>query len=205
MRHVFTAQWAPRLAPMSAHPLRAAALARHRPSLTRYATWLFGFVAPARALVDDVLDDAASDVAFAPDGAIRRADLFERFKRRAVARLRDRARVAPLRDDSDEPGADGEPLFHADGRWCDRPAALREGDDDPRSASLQTVLERGIDALPRHTACVFVLREVFGLTARQIAAVSGLPLFTCRTMLSRARLRVYQRLQREWAAPRHLS
>lgn len=205
MRHVFTAQWAPRLAPMPAHPLRAAALARHRPSLTRYATWLFGHVAPARALVDDVLDDAARDLAFVADGAIRRADLFERLKRRAVALLRERARFVPLRDDSDEPGADGEPLFHPDGGWCDRPSAWREGDDDPRAASLQAALERGIDALPPHTACVFVLREVFGLTARQIAAVSGLPLFTCRTMLCRARLRLHQRLQREWAAPRRLS
>lgn len=203
MTNLTAVQGLPPVPPHAARMPSAPALTRSRPMLRRWATWLFGRADAADALVDDVLDEAARDLAFLADATAVRADLFDRFTRLAVARLRDRARLTPLYDDSDEPGEDGEPVFHPDGRWCDAPAAWHD-DDGAAAPGLHAALERGIDALPRQTACVFVLREVFGLTAREIAALVRLPLPVCRTMLCRARLRLQQRLQREWAAARRV-
>ena len=64
-------------------------------------------------------------------------------------------------------------------------------DDDPESLLLQhadtQMVERAISALPARYREVLVLRELQGLSYKEIAVVAGLPIGTVMSSLSRAR------------------
>jgi len=64
-------------------------------------------------------------------------------------------------------------------------------DDDPESLLLQhadtQMVERAISALPARYREVLVLRELQGLSYKEIASVAGLPIGTVMSSLSRAR------------------
>jgi RNA polymerase sigma-70 factor (ECF subfamily) len=68
------------------------------------------------------------------------------------------------------------------------------GDDDPESLLLQRadtqMVERAISALPARFREVLILREMQGLSYKEIAGVAGLPIGTVMSSLSRARGRL---------------
>jgi RNA polymerase sigma factor (sigma-70 family) len=67
-----------------------------------------------------------------------------------------------------------------------------------RKENKQTVLQ-AVEALPVDLREVVVLRELEGLSYKEIAAVAGIPMGTVMSRLSRARERLQQRLS-DWAA-----
>jgi RNA polymerase sigma-70 factor (ECF subfamily) len=81
--------------------------------------------------------------------------------------------------------------FAADGRWVSAPARL---DDDPEtgllSAELRRHLRRAVDALPPQQRAVITLRDLVGLSAREVCDLLELSDANQRVLLHRARARV---------------
>lgn len=99
---------------------------------------------------------------------------------KALERRRRRARVVVL-----DPGAE-EFLAERAAACAVRPAAM-----DPESSSatheLRRLLERAVDGLPESYRTVYVLRDVEGLSTREVASSLGLEENTVKTRLHRAR------------------
>jgi len=78
-------------------------------------------------------------------------------------------------------------------------------EDDPESLLLAhadaQMVERAIDRLPARYREVLILRELQGLTYKEIAAVAGLPIGTVMSSLSRARERFRQLITDELSRP----
>jgi len=147
----------------------------------------------ARAILND--DAEAEDVmqetyarAFAHLGQFRgEAQLGTWLVRIAVheafARARRRRRLAPLPS-----GDDVEALPMAD-----RPTPV-DPEREANNAELRRLLERAIDELPETYRTVFVLREVEGLSTATTAECLGVSDEVVKTRLSRARMRLRDRL-----------
>jgi RNA polymerase sigma-70 factor (ECF subfamily) len=174
----------------------------HRGYLVQCATWLLGNRLAAHAVVEETLRSAASAARMPVDPAAVRPWLFGLMKRDALDAARSEARTAPLRDDSDEDDGDGDPAFLPDGHWCNEPQAWGDSREAIAQPGFQATLERCIDRLPKNTARVFAMREILGMEPREICATVGISKGTCAAMLSRARIALHQRLQREWFAAR---
>ena len=77
----------------------------------------------------------------------------------------------------------------------DRPGDARER-GDARGDAKET-LDRALDRLPPEFREAIVLRELQGLSYKEISAVAGVPVGTVMSRLSRARTRLQEALQQE--------
>ena len=77
----------------------------------------------------------------------------------------------------------------------DRPDdALERGD---ARGDVKETLDRALDRLPPEFREAIVLRELQGLSYKEISAVAGVPVGTVMSRLSRARTRLHEALQQE--------
>jgi len=113
---------------------------------------------------------------------------YQKLRRRAARR-----RELPLDDVL--------PAFDDRGRHVDAGPDWSTSLDDPaRQAELRAVLSAAIEELPPDYRTVVVLRDVEGLSHREIVDVLGLTLCNVKTRVHRARLFLRQRLE-QYVAP----
>jgi RNA polymerase sigma-70 factor (ECF subfamily) len=94
--------------------------------------------------------------------------------------------VISIDEPSQEDAEDQEPLQIVD--WCCLP------EEELLSAEGRTVLDRAMEKLSPLLRAVFVLRDIEGLSTRQVAQALNLSEAVVKTRLSRARLRLRQEL-----------
>ncbi|MHB9053228.1 MAG: RNA polymerase sigma factor [Thermoleophilia bacterium] len=144
---------------------------------------------------EDVLQDTFLNVVRSLDSFKSRSSfstwLYRVATNAALTRLRQRTR----RDKSESEFLDEvysiKDAAHAESRmvdWSDRPAQQLLDDEAKR------VMEEAIDELPEIYRVVFVLRDVQGLPAAEVAEVLGLSVPAVKSRLHRARLFLRNRL-----------
>lgn len=76
--------------------------------------------------------------------------------------------------------------------------AVESGDPNPETALLKRangeLLKQALEELPLEFREVFILRELEGLSYKQISQIAGIPIGTVMSRLARARTRLQQRL-----------
>jgi RNA polymerase sigma-70 factor (ECF subfamily) len=112
---------------------------------------------------------------------------------RACIRMRRKKKDAPDRELSlDEflPTDEGELRLQPVAAGLDPEQALQ-------NKELKNALDKAIQALPRHYRVVLVLRDMEGLSAREVGSIMGLNERAVKSRLHRARLFVRQRLSQK--------
>jgi RNA polymerase sigma-70 factor (ECF subfamily) len=150
----------------------------HAPSAYNLARWLLGNDADAEDVLQDSLVRAFRSIESLRTTNVR-AWLLQIVRNMAYTTLRAKKTAA---DQSIEDMGD-----------------TAAGDDsNPMTLVLQSIdranLHRAIDALPVEYREAIVLRELEGLSYREISEVSGIPIGTVMSRLARARTRVQQAL-----------
>lgn len=111
----------------------------------------------------------------------------------SLAILRKRRHLQELPLEHEDPDGENLPLDVAD--WSPNPEQLYS------HAELQEILRKVLGALPSALQVVFVLRDVEGLSIKQIAAVSDLHPNAVKARLHRARLQLREKLSNYFRTP----
>ncbi|MSQ70877.1 MAG: sigma-70 family RNA polymerase sigma factor [Betaproteobacteria bacterium] len=124
------------------------------------------------------------------------------LKHKIIDHIRRRAREQPMELPAEECRSDDlDAFFEDNGHFLDPP---REW-DDPEAALEQRrffdTLERCLQALPKVTARVFVMREVMGVETAEICKELTISPSNCWVMLYRARMSLRACLEKNWFAP----
>jgi RNA polymerase sigma-70 factor (ECF subfamily) len=104
---------------------------------------------------------------------------------------RKRPDLLPIDEPADESGAEAKPVQIVD--WCCLP------EEELLSTEARSQLDRAIEVLPHSLRVVFLLRDLEGLSTREVAEVLDLSEMAVKTRLSRARLRLRELLSSYYA------
>lgn len=108
-----------------------------------------------------------------------------------LRRRRGRETVPLGEDDSDDHGA----LEQEVADWRPDPEQIYT------RSELRAILERALAALPQHYSTVFLLRDVEGFSAAEIAEALGISITAVKARLFRARLQLRERLSISFQQP----
>jgi RNA polymerase sigma-70 factor (ECF subfamily) len=160
-----------------------ALLVRYQPHLYRFGLRMCGNVEDAGDVAQESLVSMARSLrAFRGDSSV--SSWLYTIARRFCIKKRRRSKFAPGREESiDAPGDD------AAQRLAD-PAPSPE--ESATNRELAAVLTRAIDGLDPPQREVLVLRDVEGLSAREVAKVLGISVDAVKSRLHRARIAVRQ-------------
>jgi RNA polymerase sigma-70 factor (ECF subfamily) len=159
-------------------------LERHEPRVYRFARRLCGHHEDAEDVLQESLLAAARGLSsFRGDSSLS-TWLFS-IARSVCIKKRRRSRFAPTEVSLDSAEADAA---------RERPAAAPGPEEALHARRVEAALERAIAGLDRKYREVFVLRDVEGLTAPEVAAVTGLSVAAIKSRLHRARARVREEL-----------
>jgi len=173
-------------------------LENHGDSLYRYALLRLRDRAKAEDAVQDALLAALQASKRFEGGSSERTWLIGILKHKVLDQLRSSGRTAERETDT----ADEEELerlhFAGNGSWRQPPGAWhspeRALDEQQFLARFQHCLER----LPERLARAFVLKELDGLAGAEIGDALGVTSNNVWVMLSRARMRMRECLERDW-------
>jgi len=166
----------------------------------RYHTTMIGLAAayvPTRAAAEEVVQDSWM-------GMLRGLDRFGgrvSLKTWLFGILVDRARIASERERRSIPvavAALGPARFVADGSWV-RPPVPWPGDIDERlrAPAAQQGIRAAIEALPPGPRSAVLLRDVEGMSSREVCEVLGISETSQRVLLHRGRSRIRQALEQQ--------
>jgi RNA polymerase sigma-70 factor (ECF subfamily) len=170
-------------------------VSRHQGMLLRVAR---AFV-PSGAIAEEVVQDTWLGVLRGVEGFAGRAT----FRTWLLAILVNRARSAGAREQRTLPIGGGEPAvdparFDAAGAWSEPPRRWEEDVDDRLLAeSLSDRIEAVLAELPAQQREVLVLRDVQGLTGREVCELLGISDGNQRVLLHRGRGRLRSALEAE--------
>lgn len=92
-------------------------------------------------------------------------------------------------------------LFDEHGVWQHKPAAWHDPQNQVQQADFLRVLELCLTRVPRNSARVFMLRELFGLESEEICELLSLSRSNLGVLLYRARLSLRRCLESSWFTP----
>jgi RNA polymerase sigma-70 factor (ECF subfamily) len=159
-------------------------LERHEPRVYRFARRLCGHHEDAEDVLQESLLAAARGLSGFRGASSLSTWLFS-ITRSACIKKRRRSRFAPTEVSLDSAEADAA---------RDHPDVAPGPEEALHARRVEAALERAIAGLDRKYREVFVLRDVEGLTAPDVAAVTGLSVAAIKSRLHRARARVREEL-----------
>jgi RNA polymerase sigma-70 factor (ECF subfamily) len=173
-------------------------VARHQASMLRLAS---SFV-PNRAVAEEVVQDTWVAVLQGIGSFEGRSS----FKTWIMKILVNRARSAGAREHRSVAISDAGPAvdrsrFDATGHWASPPEHWGDVDDRLRASDLAVPIRCALDALPSRQREVVVLRDVEGLTSREVRDVLDITESNQRVLLHRGRSRLRHALETEFGMP----
>ncbi len=175
-------------------------VAHHRPAMLRLAR---SFVASAD-VAEEVVQDTWVGVLRGLDGFAGRSS----FQTWLLRILVNRARSTGVREHRSVAIGDAGPVidrsrFDASGAWMSPPQHWIEDSDDRLVAeALAQRLQTGLDELPARQREVVMLRDIDGLSGREVCEVLDISDANQRVLLHRGRSHLRQALEDEMAASR---
>jgi len=166
-------------------------LIRYQPSLYRFGLRMCGNVDEAGDVAQESLISMARSLPdFRGDSSV--SSWLYTIARRFCIKKRRRSKFAPAGEESLEPSGTGVRHLADPAPNPEETAANRE---------LSTVLSQAIDALDPSQREVLVLRDVEGLSAREVARILGESVDAVKSRLHRARMAVRQKLAPTFGHP----
>jgi len=170
-----------------------------RPYLLRYASLQLRDAAAAEDAVQETLLAALAGAAGFAGRANLRTWLTGILKHKIVDTIRRQSRERPI----SELGAEGredefDDLFDARGHWEETPDAWEQPEGALGQKQFLAALDTCLQALPKRTARVFMMREHLGMETPEICKELGITPTHCWVMLHRARTALRLCLQTNW-------
>jgi RNA polymerase sigma-70 factor (ECF subfamily) len=181
----------------------AASLVALRSDMLRFARLQVHDQALAEDLVQESLESALRKASsFAGDSSLK-TWVFAILRNRIIDHHRRASRSINLSslapDDVDQDDC-VDALFDAHGDWhpAARPSPWPTPDEALSSRRFRAALEASLQDLPAQARRVFMMREVLGLEAREIAEQLGISTNNCHVVLHRARAKLRAALEVHW-------
>lgn len=185
--------------PTATVSLDLAELDSHRPALYKFAMLQLRDETRAEDAVQETLVAAIQGAANFAGGSSVRTWLIGILKHKIIDYFRRAAREEPLAvADEDSSFDEFDVLFKEDGHFVDPPVAWANPEDALGQREFFEVMERCMEALPKNTARVFMLREVMGTDTDEICAELSITANNCWVLLYRARMALRECLQQRW-------
>jgi RNA polymerase sigma-70 factor (ECF subfamily) len=181
----------------------ATSLAALRSDMLRFARLQVHDQALAEDLVQESLESALRKASsFAGDSSLK-TWVFAILRNRIIDQHRRASRSINLSSLSPDDIAQDDcldALFDVHGDWhpAARPSAWPTPDEALSSRRFHAALEASLQALPEQARRVFMMREVLGLEAKEIAEQLGISTNNCHVVLHRARARLRVALEHHW-------
>lgn len=177
-------------------------LEQYRPQLVRYAMLQLRDASAAEDAAQDALLAALQGArSFAGQSSVK-TWLIGILKHKIIDQIRRRSREQPLEVSVDEfDGADVDAFFENNGHFLEPPVEWHSPDAALEQRHFFEVLERCLQALPKSTARVFVMREVMGADTAEICKELTITPSNCWVMLYRARMSLRACLDKTWFTP----
>ncbi len=183
-------------------PPAALDLEQYRPQLVRFAMVQLRDPSAAEDVAQDALLAALQGAdRFAGQSSVK-TWLIGILKHKIIDHIRRRSREQPLEMSADETGTeDVDAFFEDNGHFLDPPRDWHNPDAALEQRRFFEALERCLQALPKVTARVFVMREVMGVDTAEICKELTISPSNCWVMLYRARMNLRACLEKNWFAP----
>ena len=170
---------------------------RHGDVLFRFALTRVRDKAVAEDLVQDTLLAAIQGLGSLTRGSSERSWLIGILRHKVLDYFRGCARDRRLWDDSIEP-TDPDANFDARGHWKAAPGEWGSPERSLEQDEFWATFGLCIDALPQKLKVAFALRELDGIGSEDLAQTLGTTKNNLWVMLSRARQRMRDCLERRW-------
>jgi RNA polymerase sigma-70 factor (TIGR02943 family) len=173
-------------------------LDRHGDVMFRFALARVRDKAVAEDLVQEALLAAIQGIGSLTDAANERSWLIGILRHKVLDHFRRCARERTVRADV-EPvdGTEGDP-FDADGRWKSAPGRWSSPESSLEQEEFLRTLDLCMDSLPQNLRSTFALRELDGIACEDLAETLGTSRNNVWVLLSRARQRLRDCLERHW-------
>ena len=174
-------------------------LERHRPHLIRFAMMQLRDAATAEDAVQETLLAAIQGAERFSGNSTVRTWLIGILKHKIIDHHRRASREQPLRDDDSELATeDLDASFSVDGHFAEMPADWGNPQQALEQSRFYDALERCMNALPKNSARVFMLREVHGMPTEEICKELAISSTNCWVLLYRARMSLRACLDAGW-------
>ena len=182
-------------------PLQVGDIENHRRAMFKFAMLQLRNEAQAEDCVQEALAAAIQSASrFQGDSSVR-TWLIGILKHKILDHFRRASREQTLTvSDAETSLEDFDALFKDDGHFIDPPAAWANPEQALTQREFFEVLERCMQALPKITAQVFMLREVTGMSTEARCAELGISSNNCWIMFYRARMSLRECLEKRWFA-----
>ncbi|TVP52999.1 MAG: sigma-70 family RNA polymerase sigma factor [Halomonas sp.] len=184
----------------TASPTSNEHIAALRPKLVAFARLQLRENAAAEDAVQDTLVTALEKQSTFEGRSAFETWVFGILKNKILERLRQQVRYISWQHGTEQDDETLENLFKENGRWhaAARPLPWGEPDQLLENQAFWQVLDVCLVALPEHTARVFTMRELMGLSTQEICKEVGLTETNCWVILHRARLRLRTCIEKGW-------
>ena len=173
-------------------------LETHRQSLFKFAMLQLRNETHAEDCVQETMVAAIQGAARFAGGSSPRTWLIGILKHKIIDHFRKASREEQLNPEGEETFDEFDGLFKEDGHFIDPPAAWANPEAALNQSEFFAVMERCMEALPKNTARVFVLREVMGTDTDAICTELSITSNNCWVLLYRARMALRECLQQRW-------
>lgn len=174
-------------------------LESHRQALYKFAMLQLRDESRAEDAVQETLMAAIQGAKRFSGGSSVRTWLIGILKHKIIDHFRKASREEPLTTDNEESSFDEfDVLFKDDGHFIDPPAAWANPEAALDQSEFFEVMERCMQALPKNTARVFMLREIMGTDTDEICTELSITSNNCWVLLYRARMALRECLQQRW-------
>lgn len=174
-------------------------LESHRQALYKFAMLQLRDESRAEDAVQETLMAAIQGANRFSGGSSVRTWLIGILKHKIIDHFRKASREEPLTTDNEESSVDEfDVLFKDDGHFIDPPAAWTNPEAALDQSEFFEVMERCMQALPKNTARVFMLREIMGTDTDEICKELSITSNNCWVLLYRARMALRECLQQRW-------
>jgi RNA polymerase sigma-70 factor (TIGR02943 family) len=173
-------------------------LDRHGDVMFRFALARVRDKAVAEDLVQEALLAAIQGIGSLTDAANERSWLIGILRHKVLDHFRrcSRERIVPA-DVEAVDGTEGDP-FDADGRWKSAPGRWNSPESSLEQEEFLRTLDLCMDSLPQNLRSAFALRELDGIACEDLAETLGTSRNNVWVLLSRARQRLRDCLERHW-------
>jgi RNA polymerase sigma-70 factor (ECF subfamily) len=175
-------------------------IATMRPKLVRFARLQLRDNAAAEDTVQDTLIVALEKQASFAGRSALETWVFGILKNKILERIRYERRYFSWHDDEQSEEDSLENLFQDNGRWqaASKPQSWGEPDQVLENETFWKLLDTCLMVLPENVARVFTMRELMGLTTKEICEALSLSDANCWVILHRARLKLRACIEKGW-------